>query len=409
MVKDTKFYDLLGVGESASETELKKAYRKAALKYHPDKNPSPEAAEKFKDVSRAYEVLSDDQKRDIYDQYGEEGLSGAGGPGGGFGGMGADDIFSQFFGGGFGGMGGGASRGPAKGKDIKHSISCTLEELYKGRTAKLALNKTILCKTCEGRGGKEGKIKQCSSCHGQGMKFVTRQMGPMIQRFQTVCDACQGTGDICDPKDRCTTCKGKKTQSERKILQVNIDPGMKDGQRIVFSGEGDQEPGVTPGDVVFVVDEKPHEKFNRKGNDLYYECDIELLTALAGGEVGFTSVSGDFVKFSILPGEVISPGVSKVIENQGMPVYRHGGRGNLFVKFNVKFPPKNFASEDKLKELETILPKRTPVKVPKGVEVDECDLVDVDPYKHQSAGRRDAYDSDEEEGAGGSGVQCQSQ
>ncbi|KAM9939691.1 hypothetical protein OXX80_000824, partial [Metschnikowia pulcherrima] len=306
MVKDTKFYDLLGVSPQASENELKKAYRKAALKYHPDKNPSPEAAEKFKELSQAYEVLSDDQKREVYDSYGVEGLSG-GGPGG-MGGMGADDIFSQFFGGGFGGMGGGASRGPTRGKDIKHTISCTLEELYKGRTAKLALNKTVLCKSCDGRGGKEGKIKQCSSCHGSGMKFVTRQMGPMIQRFQTTCDVCQGSGDICDAKDRCTACKGKKTSAERKILQVHIDPGMKDGQRIVFSGEGDQEPGVTPGDVVFVVDEKPHEKFTRKGNDLYYESEIDLLTALAGGEVSFKHISGDYIKFNVLPGEVISPG-----------------------------------------------------------------------------------------------------
>ncbi|CUM53720.1 uncharacterized protein AC631_00740 [Debaryomyces fabryi] len=406
MVKDTKFYDLLGVSPSAGETELKKAYRKAALKYHPDKNPSPEAAEKFKELSHAYEILSDDQKREVYDSYGEEGLSGAGGMGGG---MGAEDIFSQFFGGGFGGMGGGASRGPTRGKDIKHSISCTLEELYKGRTAKLALNKTILCKTCEGRGGKEGKIKQCSSCHGQGMKFVTRQMGPMIQRFQTVCDVCQGSGDICDAKDRCTACKGKKTQTERKILQVHIDPGMKDGQRIVFSGEGDQEPGVTPGDVVFVVDEKQHEKFTRKANDLYYEAEVDLSTALTGGELAFKHVSGDYIKIPITPGEVIAPGVTKVIENQGMPIYRHGSHGHLFVKFTVKFPKNNFATEEKLKELEAILPAKAKVTIPKGAEVDECDLVDVDPRKHQSAGRRDAYDSDEEEGGAGPGVQCASQ
>lgn len=406
MVKDTKFYDLLGVSPSASDTELKKAYRKSALKYHPDKNPSPEAAEKFKELSHAYEVLSDEQKREMYDSYGEEGLSGAGGMGGG---MGAEDIFSQFFGGGFGGMGGGASRGPARGKDIKHSISCTLEELYKGRTAKLALNKTILCKTCEGRGGKEGKIKQCSSCHGQGMKFVTRQMGPMIQRFQTVCEVCNGSGDICDPKDRCTSCKGKKTQNERKILQVNIDPGMKDGQRIVFSGEGDQEPGVTPGDVVFVVDERPHDKFTRKGNDLHYEAQVDLLTALAGGEIGFKHVSGDFVKATILPGEIISPGVTKVIENQGMPVNRQSSKGNLFVKFTVKFPANHFTSEENLKKLEDILPPRKTLSVPKGSEIDEVDLVDFDPYRHQSSSRRDAYDSEDEEGGAGPGVQCASQ
>lgn len=408
MVKDAKYYDLLGVSPSAGENELKKAYRKAALKYHPDKNPSPEAAEKFKELSQAYEVLSDDQKREVYDNYGEEGLSG-GGPGG-MGGMGAEDIFSQFFGGGFGGMGGGAPRGPQRGKDIKHTISCTLEELYKGRTAKLALNKTILCKLCDGRGGKEGKVKQCGSCHGSGMRFVTRQMGPMIQRFQTVCDSCQGTGDICDVKDRCTVCKGKKTQAERKILQVHIDPGMKDGQRIVFSGEGDQEPNVTPGDVVFVVDEKPHDKFKRRGHDLSYDCELDLLTALAGGDVAFKHISGDYIKFTVLPGEVIAPGAQRVIEKQGMPVYRNSDKGNLLINFTVKFPEDHFASEEKLKQLESILPPRAPVEIPAGAEVDECDIQTIDPRRHQQSARRDAYDSDDEEGgAHGQGVQCASQ
>ncbi|KAK6460078.1 dnaJ class heat shock protein [Scheffersomyces coipomensis] len=402
MVKETKFYDLLGVSPSASDTELKKAYRKAALKYHPDKNSSPEAAEKFKEISHAYDVLSDDQKREVYDSYGEDGLSGQGG---GPGGMGAEDIFSQFFGGSFGG----ASARPTRGKDIKHAISCTLEELYKGRTAKLALNKTVLCKTCNGLGGKEGKVKKCSGCNGSGTRFVTRQMGPMIQRLQTVCDTCQGTGDICDPKDRCTTCSGKKTQQERKILQVHIDPGMKDGQRVVFSGEGDQEPGITPGDVIFAVDERPHDKFTRKGNDLYYEAEIDLLTALAGGDFAFKHVSGDYVKVTLSSGEVISPGSVKVIERQGMPIYRQGGRGNLFIKFTVKFPANGFADEDKLKQLESILPARAAVSIPKGAEVDEVSVVDVDPYKHNAGSRRDAYDSDEEEGQQGQGVQCASQ
>ncbi|EGW34250.1 dnaJ class heat shock protein [Spathaspora passalidarum NRRL Y-27907] len=403
MVKETKFYDALGVSPSASDSELKKAYRKSALKYHPDKNPSPEAAEKFKEISHAYEILSDEQKREVYDNYGEEGLSGgAGGPG-----MNAEDIFSQFFGGGFGGAFGGGPQRPSRGKDIRHSISCTLEELYKGKTTKLALNKTVLCKNCNGLGGAEGKVHKCTDCHGSGMKFVTRQMGPMIQRFQTVCDKCQGTGDICNPKDRCTVCKGKKTQSERKILQVHIDPGMKDGQRVVFSGEGDQEPGITPGDVIFVVDEKPHEKFTRKGNDLFYEAEIDLLTALAGGEVAFKHISGDWIKVHSYPGEVISTGEVKVVEGQGMPIYRQGGRGNLFVKFTVKFPENGFASEDKLKELESILPARAKVTIPKGAEVDECDMVSFNPAQHQQT-RRDAYDSEDEEG-GQPGVQCASQ
>ncbi|CAI4050111.1 hypothetical protein SKDZ_14G2580 [Saccharomyces kudriavzevii ZP591] len=410
MVKETKFYDILGVSVTATDVEIKKAYRKCALKYHPDKNPSEEAAEKFKEASSAYEILSDSEKRDVYDQFGEDGLSGAGGaggfPGGGFGF--GDDIFSQFFGG-----AGGAQRprGPQRGKDIKHEISASLEELYKGRTAKLALNKQILCKGCEGRGGKKGAVKKCSSCNGQGIKFVTRQMGPMIQRFQTECDVCHGTGDIVDPKDRCKSCNGKKVENERKILEVHVEPGMKDGQRIVFKGEADQAPDVIPGDVVFLVSERPHKSFKRDGDDLVYEAEIDLLTAIAGGEFALEHVSGDWLKVGIVPGEVIAPGMRKVIEGKGMPVPKYGGYGNLIIKFTVKFPENHFTAEENLKKLEEILPPRTVPAIPKKATVDECVLADFDPakYNRARASRGGAnYDSDEEE-QGGEGVQCASQ
>ncbi|EER35645.1 mitochondrial protein import protein MAS5 [Candida tropicalis MYA-3404] len=401
MSTKNEYYTLLNVDPSCSESDLKKAYRKAALKYHPDKNPSAEAHEKFKKISHAYEVLSDPEKRSIYDQYGEEGLQGQGGPG-----MNADDIFSQFFGGGFHG---GPQR-PARGKDIKHSISCSLADLYKGKSVKLALNKTVLCKDCDGRGGAAGKVQECPDCHGTGMKFVTKQMGPMIQRFQTVCDKCQGTGDLCDPKDRCKTCKGAKTQSERKILQVHIEPGMRDGQRIVFSGEGDQSPGVTPGDVIFIVDEKRDPQFQRKGNDLFMEYEVDLATALCGGTISLKDISGDYVKITVKPGEIISPGEVKVVEGQGMPIYRQSGRGNLLLKFTVKFPENNFASEEKLKELANILPPRKETEIPKDAEIDECEMVDYNPAQHEQSRRRgDAYDSDDEGQGGGPGVQCASQ
>lgn len=405
MVKDTKLYDILGVAADASDTQIKKAYRLGALKHHPDKNPSPEAAEKFKEISSAYEILSDSQKRDAYDQFGEEGLNGGPGMSNGM----AEDIFSSFFGGMFPG-GGQRPSGPVQGKDIKHSISASLEELYKGRTAKLALNKTILCKTCEGRGGKKGAIKECSTCHGQGVKFVMRQMGPMIQRFQTTCDACSGTGDICDAKDRCKACGGKKTANERKILEVHIDPGMKDGQRIVFSGEGDQEPNVIPGDVVFVVDQKSHPQFTRKGDDLFFDAKVDLLTALAGGSFGIKHVSGDFLKVDIMPGEVIAPGAVKMLEGKGMPVYRLGGHGNLHITFTVEFPSNGFTNEEGLKKLEQVLPARPKLDIPKGVEVEECVLTDSDPSKSSHNARRGGLDEEEydEEGAG-PGVQCASQ
>ena len=409
MVKETKFYDILGVSVNATDVEIKKAYRKCALKYHPDKNPSEEAAEKFKEASAAYEILSDSEKREIYDQFGEDGLSGAGGaggfPGGGFGF--GDDIFSQFFGAG----GAQRPRGPQRGKDIKHEISASLEELYKGRTAKLALNKQILCKECEGRGGKKGAVKKSTSCNGQGIKFVTRQMGPMIQRFQTECDVCHGTGDIIDPKDRCKSCNGKKVENERKILEVHVEPGMKDGQRIVFKGEADQAPDVIPGDVVFIVSERPHKSFKRDGDDLVYEAEIDLLTAIAGGEFALEHVSGDWLKVGIVPGEVIAPGMRKVIEGKGMPIPKYGGYGNLIIKFTIKFPENHFTSEENLKKLEEILPPRIVPAIPKKATVDECVLADFDPakYNRTRASRGGAnYDSDEEE-QGGEGVQCASQ
>lgn len=404
MVADTKLYDALGVSPDATEQQLKKAYRLGALKYHPDKNPSPEAAEKFKEMTAAYEVLSDPEKREMYDQYGEQGLGGNGMGGG----MDASDIFSQFFGGGMGGQS--RPQGPRRGKDIRHSISCTLEELYKGRTAKLALNKTVLCKGCDGKGGKN--VKKCTSCNGSGYKFVTRQMGPMIQRFQTECDQCHGQGDIMSAADRCKQCNGKKVASERKILEVNVVPGMKAGEKVTFRGEGDQGPDIIPGDVVFIIDEKPHPSYTRKGDDLYHEQKIDLLTALAGGDVAFQHISGEWLKLSILPGEVIAPGTTRVVTGKGMPIPRHGGYGNLIIKFDVEFPPPGFASEDKLKKLEDILPKRPELKIPKGAEVDDsCTLDEFDPSKHQTkSSNRGYYDDDDDDEEGGHpGVQCAQQ
>lgn len=410
MVKDSKYYDLLGVSVSATEIEIKKAYRKSALKYHPDKNPSAEAAEKFKEVSSAYEVLSDSEKRQVYDQFGEEGLSGGAGGAGGFGGFGGfgDDIFSQFFG---GAPGDGRPRGPQRGRDIKHEIAVTLEELYKGRTAKLALNKQILCKGCNGRGGKEGAVKKCSSCNGQGYKFVTRQMGPMIQRFQTECEACAGTGDIIDPKDRCKSCNGKKVANERKILEVHVDPGMKDGQKIVFKGEADQAPDVIPGDVIFVVSEKPHKNFQRVGDDLVYEAEIDLLTAVAGGEFSLEHVSGDWLKVAIVPGEVISPGMRKVVEGKGMPIAKFGGYGNLLVTFKINFPPNHFTSDENLKKLEEILPPRAKTTIPSKAHVEDCVLSEFDAakYNRQNGRGGQSYDDDDDEHGGAEGVQCASQ
>ncbi|KEF55055.1 DnaJ like subfamily A member 2 [Exophiala aquamarina CBS 119918] len=413
MVKDTKYYEILGVEITATEAQLKTAYKKGALKHHPDKNAhNPDAAEKFKDLSKAYEVLSDPQKRQLYDQYGEEGLE-QGGMGGG--GMAAEDLFAQFFGGGsgFGGMfGGGGMRdqGPKKARLIHHVHKVSLEDIYRGKVSKLALQKSVICSACEGRGGKEGAVKTCAGCNGAGMKTMMRQMGPMIQRFQTICPDCQGEGENIRDRDKCKRCAGKKTVVERKVLHVHVDRGVKSGHKIEFRGEGDQVPGVLPGDVVFEIEQKPHARFQRKDDDLFYHAEIDLLTALAGGQIYIEHLDERWLTVNIFPGEPITPGAIKVIKGQGMPSFRHHDFGNLYIQFDVKFPDK--AQIQNVELLEQVLPPRMQQKLPpQDGMVDDFDLEDVDPRQHARARGATGMDEDDEDGipAGAERVQCASQ
>ncbi|KAI9734212.1 MAG: Type I HSP40 co-chaperone [Cirrosporium novae-zelandiae] len=411
MVKETKFYETLGVPPDASEAQLRSAYKKGALKWHPDKNQGNEAAqEKFKELSHAYEVLSDPQKRQLYDQYGEEGLE----QGGAGGGMAAEDLFAQFFGGGsaFGGMFGGGMRetGPKKARTIHHVHKVSLEDIYRGKVSKLALQKSVICSSCEGRGGKEGAVKTCPGCNGAGMKTMMRQMGPMIQRFQTVCPDCQGEGETIRDKDRCKKCQGKKTIVERKVLHVHVDRGVKSGTKIDFKGEGDQIPGLLPGDVQFEIEQKPHARFQRKDDDLFYHSEIDLLTALAGGAIYIEHLDERWLTVNILPGEVISPGQVKMIRGQGMPSYRHHDFGNLYIQFDVKFPQKGEMRN--IEKLEEILPPRMPQAKPtEDAMVEDFDLEDVDAHNQARAQGLTNGDDEDEDGVppGAERMQCASQ
>lgn len=231
--------------------------------------------------------------------------------------MAAEDLFAQFFGGGggFGGMGGmfgggmGGQRGPPKARTIHHTHKVSLEDIYRGKISKLALQRSIICPKCEGVGGRDGAApKKCAGCDGQGMKTMMRQMGPMIQRFQTVCNDCGGEGEVIKEKDRCKQCSGKKTVVDRKVLHVHVDKGVQSGQKVEFRGEGDQAPGVQAGDVVFEIEQKEHARFDRKGDDLLYSCDIELVTALAGGTLYVEHLDDRWLSIDILPGEAIAQG-----------------------------------------------------------------------------------------------------
>uniref|UniRef100_A0A665VAP0 DnaJ heat shock protein family (Hsp40) member A2a n=1 Tax=Echeneis naucrates TaxID=173247 RepID=A0A665VAP0_ECHNA len=384
-VVDTKLYDILGVSPSASENELKKAYRKLAKEYHPDKNPN--AGDKFKEISFAYEVLTNPEKKELYDRYGEQGLREGGG-----GGPGMDDIFSHIFGGGFfnfmGGQGGRSRNGGRRrGEDMVHPL-----------------------KFSTGQGGKTGAVQKCTTCRGRGMRIMIRQLAPgMVQQMQSVCTDCNGEGEVISEKDRCKKCEGKKVVKEVKILEVHVDKGMKHSQKITFGGEADQAPGVEPGDIVLVLQEKEHETFKRDGNDLFMNHKIGLVEALCGFQFMLKHLDARQIVVKYPAGKVIEPGSVRVVRGEGMPQYRNPfEKGDLYIKFDVQFPDNNWISSEKLVELEDMLPSRSEPPIITG-ETEEVDLQDYDVSQSSTSGnRREAYNdsSDDEGGHHGPGVQC---
>ncbi len=357
----------------------------------------------FKEMSAAYEVLSDPEKRKVYDQHGIEGLA----EGGGGGGEGSD-IFDMFFGGGRGG--GRRAQGPPKGEDIVHTIKASLEDLYNGKTVRLAISRNKPCQDCEGRGGKVGAERECSDCKGRGVRVQLRQIGPgMVQQMQSACQACKQTGKILDERDKCKGCKGNKVFKDRKVLEGNIEKGMKNGSKIKFSGEADEVPGTVPGDVVIVVQEKEHDVFKRKGADLVTTLNLTLSESLCGFTRVITHLDGRTLKIESKAGAVVKHDQVKSIQGEGMP--HHGNpftKGRLFVHFNVVFPttlPLSAVAALRAALPAVVAPTMTG-------EEEECMMSDVDlsQFGQSSEGRRhDATEEDDEEGRGGGRgqqVQC---
>jgi len=362
------------------------------LKLHPDKNPENDP-EQFKLLSQAYEVLSDEKRRTLYDQVGEQGLKeGAGG--GGFSGSNPFDVFDMFFGGGSrGNPFGRGGHGEQRGKNLVHQLAVSLEELYNGAVRKLALQKNVICDKCEGRGGKKGAVTKCTTCHGSGFVIRVNQLAPgMIQQIQSHCSDCDARGEKINPKDKCKTCDGKKIVRERKIIEVHIDKGMEDGKKITFSGEGDQEPGLEPGDIVVVLDEKEHATFKRDKTDLHMTMTVTLSEALCGFQKVIHTLDHRALVVTSLPGDIIKPGDIKCILNEGMPVYKNPlDKGRLVLHYDVKFPEKNEIKHENLILLETYLPARPQVKIP--MDAEECLLTEFDPRQNRT--RQEAYDDDD--------------
>ena len=337
----TKYYELLGVDKSASCSDIKKKYRLLAKTMHPDKGGDPKV---FAEITNAAEILSDENKRKVYDMHGEEGInqgmSSNSGP---------SDIFDLL---------NGKQKdqsGQKQTPDTTFSLKVTLEDLYNGVTKKIAINRDRVCTSCAGKGGES--VNSCSSCKGKGMVTKMTQLGPgMFSQSTGPCDRCRGQGRIIDEATKCKICKGNQVVKERKVIEVVVDKGTPNQHKYSFYGESDEAPGMQPGNLIVVIEEKEHEVFKRKNADLIMSKKVTLKESLCGYYFTLKHFDGDKI-ISSTNGEIVKPGDVRTVEELGMPLmrtpYKHG---NLFISFEVEFPLSKSLTDDQVKSLKSILP-----------------------------------------------------
>ena len=353
MATKRDYYEVLGVSKGASADELKKAYRKLAIKYHPDKNPGDkEAEEKFKELAEAYDVLSDPEKRKRYDQFGHAGVgsSAAGGGAGGFGGgMSMEDIFSRFgdlFGGGgfdfggFGGFGGGAGGGRQvlRGTDLRARVRLSLEEIDKGVEKRLKVKKQVPCTHCHGDGTmeKDGK-QQCDTCHGSGVVITAQRSIFGMMQTQTTCHVCGGEGTVI--KNKCTHCHGDGVVKGEEVVEINIPAGVAEGMVVNVPNKGNagKHNGIT-GNIQVYIEEEDNDTFIRDGQNVIYNLLLDFPTAVLGGQVEIPTIDGSSVKIKIEEGT--QPGKTLRLRGKGLPAVQGYGRGmgDLIVQISVYVP-----------------------------------------------------------------------
>ena len=361
MVRDTKLYDELGVSPNASESELKKAYRKLSVKWHPDKNPNnkEEATKKFQEISEAYSILSDPEKRSTYDQVGMDFVKNqSGGPG-----MDPSDIFSQFFGGNspfgggspfgfsFGGRGGPQQK---RQEDINVKINVTLEQIYNEEFVDINYPQKVYCKDSDGTGTKSKKEPICPDCNGQGKKVQVVRMGPMIQQMVQDCQKCRGTGKFVPENDKCPSCSGKGFNVKTKSLRIPLRNGLERGNKIQLEKKGHQlKDGKT--DLIIVIDEIPHKNFKRDGSNLITEVTLELYQSLFGFDKIIKHLDG--TNLHISSSSKIEDGDIKRIVNKGMMNLKTKIPGDLFIVFKVKYPNTDKYSLEEINTMKTLLSK----------------------------------------------------
>ena len=328
------FYDLLSVNRDADAAALKRAYRNLAMKYHPDRNPDDKAAErKFKDVSEAYDVLKDDQKRAAYDRYGHAAFenAAAGGQDFGFGSSGFADIFDEMFGEFVGGRRGGR-RTASRGADLRYNMSISLEDAYRGKQTQIRVPSSVSCSSCRGTGAAEGSAPAaCRTCHGNGKVRAT-------QGFFTIertCPTCQGAGQVIEKP--CGGCGGSGRMQKERTLSVNIPAGVEDGTRIRLTGEGEAGlRGAPGGDLYIFLAIKPHRLFQREGADIFCQVPIPMTTAALGGTIEVPAIDATRARVTIPTG--VQSGHQFRLRGKGMPVLRGRNRGDMYITATVETP-----------------------------------------------------------------------
>jgi len=396
-----KMYDQLGIKKTATQPEIRKAWKRKLVKEHPDRGGDEE---KFKMTKMAYEILSDEQKRAVYDEGGLEAIKEQAEGGGGGGG---DDMFSSLFG------GGGRRRqqqqsGPQKGKPMVHKLRTTLVDLYCGKKRRLALTRKVIVARGSSDPVDPYELEQtwdrCETCRGQGAVLRVRQLGPgMIQQVQARCDKCAGAGYSLK--------SGFRQVEQREVLEVMIEKGMKDNSKIVMKGKGDMIPGQIPGDMVFVVDESEHDTYKRKNADLLMQKHISVTEAICGFAFTHEHMDGRTLLIKSEEGRVYSPGDLMCVEDEGMPLEGdHYNAGRLFILFKIDMPePEDITAEQKTALL-AILPPPEGAVVEEGDDMEIVSLSEVESSSFGKSGMatgRGAYDEDEE--GDGRQVQCAQQ
>lgn len=348
------YYEVLGVSKTASEDEIKKAYRKIAIKYHPDRNPdNKEAEEKFKEAAEAYDVLHDPQKRQQYDQFGFDGPMGGGGFGGfGGGSFSMDDIFSMFgdvFGGrgGFGGFGGGQHRPTQhRGSDLRLKVRLSLQEISTGVTKKFKVKRDVQCSHCNGTGAEAGSGSEtCPTCHGSGVVTRTTQSMFGLMQTQSVCPTCGGEGTVI--KNKCKECGGNGVVKGEEVVEIKIPAGVAEGMVVNVPGKGNagKRNGIA-GNIQVYIEEEPNDTFIRDENNLIYNLLLDFPTAALGGNVEIPTIEGNKVRIKIEPGT--QPGKTLRLRDKGLPAVQGYGRGtgDLVVNISV-YVPKELSKDEK--------------------------------------------------------------